>query len=125
VPRWGANGFLVMVMASNLFTSVLNLNRLVKITGLKLRIGEWVVKPVLAAMASCQIIRVICNFYLFEQLPMWLGLSVGIAVITCVYIVVLFSIGALSFEDFSWITEQLKSTRGTLKAEPEKSYYRV
>jgi len=125
MPRWGANGFLVMVMASNLFTSVLNLNRLVKITGLKLRIGEWVVKPVLAAMASCQIIRVICNFYLFEQLPMWLGLSVGIAVITCVYIVVLFSIGALSFEDFSWITEQLKSTRGTLKAEPEKSYYRV
>jgi len=122
IPKWGVNGFLLMVAVSNLFTSVLNLRRLVRITHIPLRFGEWVAKPVLAALATCQMVRVLCNFYLFQALPIWLSLVIGVGVTGIAYIVILFSIGALAPEDFGWITHRIFSAKKTIPADPERAF---
>ena len=122
VPRWGVTGFLWMVVVSNLYTSVLNLRRLVKITGISLRLGEWVMKPVLAAMATSQLFRMLCNLYLFQSLPMWAVLVFGSAVSGICYLLILFSVGSLTAGDFQWVLGRLKLPGKSLPVAPEKSY---
>ncbi|MGN0115059.1 MAG: oligosaccharide flippase family protein [Acutalibacteraceae bacterium] len=47
VPRYGMAGFLFMMVLSNLFTSSMNVGRLLKISKAKFDIVNWVLKPVL------------------------------------------------------------------------------
>lgn len=108
VPISGVNGFLLMVVVSNLFTSILNLRRLLKITRLRMQLGEWVIKPGLAAMAAGQIVKVVCNFYLFDALSLWQGLALGLCLIALIYMIVLVSLGSIRAEDLAWIKNRMK-----------------
>ena len=47
VPRYGMAGFLFMMILSNLFTSSMNVGRLLKISKAQFDIKNWVLKPVL------------------------------------------------------------------------------
>ena len=48
VPVRGMEGFLFIMVLSNIFTSFLNLHRLLTVTGVKLAWGQWILKPILA-----------------------------------------------------------------------------
>ncbi len=48
VPARGMKGFLFVMLVSNLFTGLMNLRRLLAVTGLRIRWGRWVARPVLA-----------------------------------------------------------------------------
>ena len=50
VPRWGMPGFLFIMVCSNLLTSLLNLRRLLAVTGVRWNWRAWVLEPG-AAMA--------------------------------------------------------------------------
>lgn len=50
VPRWGMPGFLLIMVCSNLLTSLLNLRRLLVVTGVRWNWRDWTVQPG-AAMA--------------------------------------------------------------------------
>lgn len=53
LPRMGMQGFILVMMISNVLTSVLCLHRLLKVSEVKFRYGEWVIKPaVLAALSA-------------------------------------------------------------------------
>ena len=52
VPRQGIQGFLYVMILSNILTSLLNLHRLLKVTGLRLQWGKWILRPVLAMATS-------------------------------------------------------------------------
>ncbi len=57
LPRLGMKGFLFVMLVSNLLTSLLNLNRLLSVTGLRIRWMRWVVKPIasfLCAGTACR-----------------------------------------------------------------------
>lgn len=116
VPSTGAAGFIVMVAVSNLYTALLNLRRLLKITRLHVRWGDWVLKPALAAAAAGQSVKVLCNFYLFRHLPMWQGLAVGLAILTAAYGLVLLALGGVSGEDFQWFIDRLKLSKPKRRA---------
>lgn len=45
LPRFGMKGFLFVMLVSNLLTSLLNLHRLLTVTGLRLRVMRWAVWP--------------------------------------------------------------------------------
>lgn len=111
IPRMGVNGFLWMVVASNLFTSVLNLRRLLKVTKIPLQLGNWIIKPVLAVAAAGQCVRAMCNLVLFQSMPLISGLAVGLAALAAVYVLALFGVGSLSAEDFSWLWRRLKFSK--------------
>lgn len=119
IPRWGVSGFMVMVAFSNLFTSLLNLRRLIKLTKLGIRWREWVIQPALATMAAGQGCKAICNLLLFSRFPMWQGLVLGIALMTGIYLLVLWGIGTLRKGDLTWIRNRLKFSAKPPKTEPE------
>lgn len=122
IPVFGVNGFIWMVVASNLFTSVLNLIRLLKITKIKMRLSDWVIKPVLAAVTAGQCVKAICNLYLFQTLSLWQGLLLGVFVIALVYTAALFAVGSVSPDDFSWIRQRLKIPSKHPKTAPESGF---
>ena len=119
IPMQGVNGFVIMVVASNLFTSLLNLRRLLKITKLHFRLNDWLLKPGLAAVAAGQGVRALCNYWLFPQLSMWQGLAIGLIAMVAIYLAVLLSIGSVRPGDLSWITNRIKFSSKQPKSELE------
>lgn len=49
LPRRGMQGFLLVMLWSNLFTCLLNARRLLRVTGLRVRWGRWLAAPCAAA----------------------------------------------------------------------------
>lgn len=122
IPRYGINGFTLMVVVSNLFTSALNLRRLLMLTKIRLQINDWLIKPTLAAIASGQAVKAVCNFYLFDALSVWQGLALGLCIIAVVYIAVLFAVGSVTPQDFKWLTRRLKFTGKAAASDPKAVY---
>ncbi len=60
VPSLGLDGFLGVMVFSNLLTCALNVNRLCKVSGVHIQIQKWIMKPLLAliiGIASSDILR--------------------------------------------------------------------
>ncbi len=87
VPRFGMGGFLGIMVASNLLTSFLNLNRLLTVTGIRLRLGNWIVKPTLCAAASAGISLYLCSLPLFSALSPLVLVIVGAGSLCVLYAV--------------------------------------
>ena len=119
IPMNGVQGFVVMVVVSNLFTSLLNLRRLLKITKISFRLNEWLLKPGLAAIAAGQGVKVLCSYFLFQRLAMWQGLALGLLIMALIYMAVLVSIGSVSQGDMNWITNRVKFSSKQPKTDPE------
>lgn len=64
VPFMGMNGFLIVMVVSNVLTSILNIRRLLAVTKVRLELSKWVIKPVLSAALS-----VAAAFCLGRMLP--------------------------------------------------------
>lgn len=84
VPRAGMKGFLFVMLFSNLFTGVLNLRRLLLVTGLRIRWWGWALRPLLAFLAGWLAYRAV---YLPRRLgaPLW-DLVLGGGVVCLVYL---------------------------------------
>jgi stage V sporulation protein B len=53
VPSLGMTGFLSVMVASNLLTSILKLHRLLKITTVRFEWSKWLMRPAVALLISC------------------------------------------------------------------------
>lgn len=65
VPKFGMGGFLGVMVISNVFTSFLNVGRLMKVTGLRLRVTEWILKPLFCALGGA-----VAGLFIFFALPL-------------------------------------------------------
>ena len=101
VPRFGMKGFLFMMLCSNLFTSLLNLHRLLWFTEMPVAWGGWVFKPLAAALAGW----VACRFVFYPLAGAALGTAArtvcGALVMAGVYLVFLWLCGGISREDLA------------------------
>ena len=96
VPRFGMKGFLFVMLVSNLFTGLLNLHRLLAVTGMPIRWGQWVVRPLLAFLAGALVYRaVFLPWGVGRGMPPALELVMGGAVVSGAYLTVLFLTGGL------------------------------
>lgn len=55
VPKYGMAGFLFMMIISNLFTSSMNVSRLLKISKTQFDLKNWILKPVLFIVIACAV----------------------------------------------------------------------
>ena len=108
IPRYGVWGFVIMVVVSNLVTSLLNLRRLLKITRLRMRFNDWLIKPTLAAMAAAQGVRALYLYTGFGQLPLWASLVLGFGVIGIIYSAALLSLGCITRRDIAWAIQRFR-----------------
>lgn len=86
-----------MMILSNLFTGLLNLRRLLMVTGMGIRWGQWVALPLLALLAGTAAYR---GVYLPWAVPRGISapltdLLLGGALVSGVYLLFLFLAGGL------------------------------
>ena len=100
VPLRGMEGFLFVMVVSNLLTAGLNIRRLLKVTGVRIRWGQWIFKPGLA-MATAGALSMLCTRFLPLQGLLLTCISAALAVI--VYAVLLSALGCVTREDLHLI----------------------
>jgi len=99
VPKKGMMGFLFIMVLSNILTSFLNVHRLLKVTNLRMRWGEWVLKPLLAVTTAS-----VCWLFLAKTVQkyavslLW-KLGIGAVCITGVFILLAFLFGIITKDD--------------------------
>lgn len=82
VPKYGMTGFLWIMIFSNIFTSSMNIRRLLKVAGLRLPLWRFVFLPLMLAGAGVGLSRLLCR-----PLPAgWLSLGGRIFVTAGVYL---------------------------------------
>lgn len=99
VPKWGMQGFLFIMVLSNLFTSGLNLRRLLTVTGLRMRWGQWCLKPLLAVVVSCLAALAVTRLPVVSGWPLIFMIATGGVVAVGIYTLLLPLLGCITRED--------------------------
>lgn len=99
VPRKGMEGFLLIMVFSNLLTSLLNLNRLLHVTGIKMRWGQWLLKPVFAVVISALLYYGLQNVLHITTASAVIRLIIGSVTISAFYAILAFLCGIIKKED--------------------------
>ncbi|MCI8553708.1 MAG: polysaccharide biosynthesis protein [Clostridiales bacterium] len=104
VPMQGLQGFLYVMILSNVLTSVLNLRRLLKITSMRLCWGKWILKPALAVLTAGVLTWFLQNYLIGGTLSPLATLLTGIPVTTLGYAVLLLFFGCITREDARFLS---------------------
>ena len=96
VPKYGMGGFLFIMVISNLMTSFLNLNRLLKVTALHVPWERWVLRPVFGAVIASVSALFIVNIPIFDHTSGIIKTILGILCLCGGYIASLFITGSVT-----------------------------
>lgn len=99
LPKMGLWGFIIIMYFSNLLTCILNVGRLIKVSGAKLEISSNIVLPLCSALTICFVLNyLLCGL---KQINILL-FTVVISILSCVgYVALLFALKILEKDDFS------------------------
>lgn len=100
LPRFGMQGFLFVMVVSNLFTGLLNLYRLFKVTKIKFNIKAWVVKPFLSVLICAIVKQFVLVPSLYARLPLIAWAILAISAFCVIYMIVLWLMGGYCKQDF-------------------------
>ena len=99
VPRTGMAGFLFVMTVSNVLVAVLNLQRLLTVTGMRFRFRQWVLSPLLATGVAAFGSRMLAANTWFAALPSILSVIMGIGLLCGVFLLLLYAFGCVSRQD--------------------------
>lgn len=102
VPGRGMQGFLFVMIVSNILTSWLNIRRLLVVTGVRMRWGQWLIKPLLA-MTAGGVAALGLNGLVEGSLPLLAAVAVSALAGLLLYALLLFLFGCINGEDFQWL----------------------
>ncbi len=100
VPRMGMNGFLLIMVFSNLLTSFLNIRRLLKVTEVQWHWAQWIVFPLLSAATAVTATTLLLRLQIFSNLGSIVGTISGILCVCGIYVVLLFPLGCVRLLEF-------------------------
>lgn len=112
VPMKGMQGFLAVMVFSNILTSCLNIRRLLKVTDLRLRLVKWIFLPLLAFAGAGA-----AGYSLFTGLegaglPLLLSMTIAILACGCLYLIILLLTGGVRKEDLQAVRPGDRKTAG-------------
>ena len=99
VPHYGIYGFYSVMVVSNLLTCLLNTGRMCKVTALKICIGKWIMRPLIALVISCGISTLISRYTLLISKDAMVYCITNIFIIVAVYIILLLFLQCVEQED--------------------------
>ncbi len=114
VPQYGIDGFYAVMVFSNLLTCLLNTARLCKVTDLRVDVGKWFIRPLLALAVSCGV-SISINRYTFLDTKSALVYCVtNVIVIAVLYILLLPFLHCIEQEDLITVRSIRKSKSRTV-----------
>lgn len=94
VPSKGLDGFLYIMIISNISTSFANLKRLLKVTNVKIDFRNWILKPLISLAAGNLALLFFAKTFTFSTLPY---LLFGMSIVSILYLVGIFLSHAVKF----------------------------
>lgn len=98
VPERGLDGFLLVMVVSNLLTPLLHIHRLRRVSGVRFDLSRWAAKPILAGLAACAAVKLAQRLPL-PEFPLALELTIGAILALCTYCAVLWLTKAVTKTD--------------------------
>ena len=108
VPLRGMESFLFVMVVSNLLTCFLNIHRLLSITGLKLKWGQWILKPLLAMATASAVALLLARVPFIGTLPDLPFVVIIGLVAAALYCLILPLIGCITREDLEIVQRKRK-----------------
>jgi len=96
VPQKGLDGFLYIMIISNICTSCLNLKRLLRVTNVKIDFRNWILKPLISLTIGNIGLLCFSKMLYFSTLPY---LICGIIIISVIYIIGIFVSRSIKFRE--------------------------
>ena len=102
IPRMGIDGYIAMIIISEIFNATLSVIRLLSISKMKLQAAKWIVKPIFSIVASAYLSNLIFKVVHVGQNAK-IALLIHIVTVAVLYLLLVCIFGALDKEDISWI----------------------
>lgn len=99
VPRAGMAGFLFVMTVSNVLVAVLNVQRLMTVTGMRFRWRQWVIAPTLAVAVAVWGSHTLQQNTLLAACPPIVAVAVGILLLCGLFLLLLYGLGCISRRD--------------------------
>lgn len=103
IPRLGIYGYIALIIISEIFNATASVMKLVKVTGMRLRIGKCFVLPALSAAISTVAVTTLSSI-------IDIGLACSIAASAIAYLALLCLTGALDAQDICWMRKFFKKS---------------
>ena len=94
VPTFGIDGYIALLIISEIINASLSILRLVKVTGLKIRVFEWMVLPFISVLGATFITKLICALSDTSD-----GMALPIAICAVIYIIFCFAFRIIKAEE--------------------------
>jgi stage V sporulation protein B len=102
VPQYGLAGFIAVVFFSEIFNSTLSIARLMKVTSLRFKVMDWIIKPALAVALPGLLLSLFARRYgAWFSSPLMLVLFEILLTLVC-YAALLFALGCVGSEEVQW-----------------------
>ncbi len=90
IPIMGVDAYIYAVIAGSLIVIVLNFRQIIKMTGMSLDVGEWLVKPLVATLAGSVLAL------LLKKIPMLAGFDGKLGMLLAVGLALVIIVGAFA-----------------------------
>jgi len=108
MPVYGMTAYIIGSGLSFIVADFLSISKILERTTIAFQFSNWLLKPALASAAATLTIKYIANQYLFNHMPLLLGVLLVICLIGVLYILFLFLLKSLDKKDVTDLFKGLK-----------------
>lgn len=106
LPIYGLKALIVVMFVSSIFNCTLSLARLIKVTKIRFKFVDWVLKPFLSISIPCLILEFLEIYMITPQ--NYIATIVYIILSIAIYILLMISSGAMKKEELQWLKKTVK-----------------
>ena len=111
VPLFGINGYIAVLYISELINFTFSAARMIKRTGIKIKVFKWAIMPLLCIIAVSRICCILFSAFPLTSLPGWGQLTVHILILLILFAVTIRLSGVFDGEYCRWLTDSMKIRR--------------
>ncbi len=112
VPKFGINGYIIILYVSALINGTLSIRRLLISSETRIPFASWILKPLFCVASSAVAVRMLFTLLPFGDAVNGWVLTLKILLMLCVYILLLFLTRCLDRENINWFKRMLKGVGG-------------
>jgi len=103
IPYFGMYGYIAALFFTNIIGSILNLRTVIKTTGMSLEIGDWLIKPLIAALSGAIVAPVIKTLISSIVHPQALIVVMSASLVGCIMALILILMGVFEIKDLKHV----------------------
>ncbi|HHW21609.1 MAG TPA: polysaccharide biosynthesis protein [Clostridiaceae bacterium] len=107
MPVMGVEAYIYAVIAGSIITIAFNFREISKITGISIDVGQWIVKPVSAALAGVLLIFIVRNVLINMSIPVRIYMVMIVMIAFMMFIAIYMVTGIIKKDDLKrWLVRK-------------------